>query len=138
MTERSSRMRLRSKKMPGGGESDLDADALPDRDAVLDFSSCGLWFGVIPGSIVVPNAVHFDVVIAGGALPGTNRSVIARFQSFFFDSFGREILIAFDNNGGVALGDNFSSPRCFGHLCAPPSQRDCFSPGYRWTDEHTH
>jgi len=73
---------------------------LPKGDAVLDFSGRGFGSGSTSG-IVVPYAVHFDVVVAGGALPGTNRSVITRFQSFLFDRFGREILIALDNDGAL-------------------------------------
>src|SRR6266481_7447403 len=97
----------------------LDAHALPESDAVFDFGGGGLRFGVIPGRVVVANAVHFNMVIVGGTLPGTNRSVLAGFQGFLLDGFERAILVAFDNDGGAAFRDDFSAPGCFGHLRDP-------------------
>src|SRR5437660_10816408 len=94
--------------------SDLDADALPERDTVLDLGGCGLRIGVIPGGIVIANAVHFDAVVVGCALPRANRTVVARIQGFFFDGFGRTIWVAFQNDGGVAFRDEFSAARGFG------------------------
>ncbi len=43
-------------------ELELDADAFPEGDAVLDFSGRGLRVRVIPGGVVVANAVHFEMV----------------------------------------------------------------------------
>jgi hypothetical protein len=42
--------------------------------------------------------------------------MIAWFQEFFFDRVQREILIALDNHGGVALRDEFAAPGCLSHF----------------------
>src|SRR6266513_3869036 len=104
---------------------DLDAHALPKGDTVFDFGGCGLWFGVIPGGIVIPNAIHFDMIVLGSALPRTDRVVIAGLEKFFFDTVGREILVALHHHRGVAFRDDFSTPRCFGHFARLPAQKDC-------------
>ncbi len=66
--------------------------------------------------VFVFHAVHFDVVIVSGPLPGADCRVLARFQEFFFDRVQREILIALDNDRGVALRDDFTSPGCLNHF----------------------
>jgi len=55
------------------------------------------------------HAVHFDVVIVSGPLAGADCRVLARFQEFFFDRVQREILIALDNDRGVALAMTLTS-----------------------------
>jgi hypothetical protein len=96
--------------------STFDANALPKRDAVLEFGSGRLRLGIIPGGVVVLHAVDRDVVVMGSAFPGANRGVIAGLQDFFFHRFGWEILVALDHDRGVALRDDFSAPGCFGHI----------------------
>src|SRR5438876_9656152 len=98
------------------GGSALDADAVPKCDAVLDFSGCGLRLRVVPSSVVVLHAVDCNMEIVGSALPRTDRSVIAGLEEFLIDTFGREILVALDNDGGAAFRDDFSAPGCFGHF----------------------
>ncbi len=51
-----------------------------------------------------------------GPLPGTDSGVLARFQEFSFDRVKREILIALDYHGDVALRDDFTAPRCLSHF----------------------
>src|SRR5712691_8649754 len=96
--------------------SALDADAVPKCDAVLDFSGCGLWLRVVPSSVIVLHAVDCHMEIVGSALPRADRGVIAGLEEFLIDTFGREILVALDNDSGGAFRDDFSAPGCFGHF----------------------
>src|SRR5260370_34867887 len=121
--------------MPGcAGGSVLDVDAVPKSDAALDLRGRGLRFGVVPSCVLVLHAVNGDMEIVGIALPRTNRSVIAGLQEFLFDTFGREIAVAFDNDSGVAFRDDSSGPGSLGHFYAPPAQKDCVPSEYRRAD----
>src|SRR5258708_1948759 len=121
--------------MPGwAGGSVLDVDAIPKSDASLDLRGRGLRFGVVPSCVLVLHAVDGDMEIAGIALPRADSCVIAGLQEFLFDTFGREIPVALDNDSGVAIRDDFSGPRSLGHFCAPPAQKDCFPSEYRRAD----
>jgi hypothetical protein len=53
--------------------------------------------------------------------------VAARLQEFLFDGIGREILVAFDNDSGVAFGDDFSAPERFGHVLRLRRRRIAFA-----------
>jgi hypothetical protein len=96
--------------------SSFDAHALPERNAALDFRGGGFWIGVIPGGVLIPHAVHFDVVIIRDAFPRTDGSVVARAKKFFFDRLDWKVLIPFHGHAGIALGNNFPAPRCFRHF----------------------
>src|SRR5260370_37498436 len=118
--------------MPGcAGGSVLDVDAVPKSDAALDLRGRGLRFGVVPSCVLVLHAVDGDMEIVGIALPRTNRSVIAGLQEFLFDTFGREIAVALDNDSGVAFRDDSSGPGSLGHFYAPPAQKNCVPSEYR-------
>src|SRR5437764_14739040 len=91
---------------------DLDAHAFPKGDTVFDFGGCGLWFGVIPGGIVITNTIHFDMIVLGSALPSTDRGVIAGLEEFFFDTVGRELLVALHHHRCVGFRDDCSTLRC--------------------------
>src|SRR5882762_9771362 len=117
-------MKWRSRKTPGcAGGSVLDVDAVPKSDASLDLRGRGLRFGVVPSCVLVLHAVDGDMEIAGIALPRADSCVIAGLQEFLFDTFGREIPVALNNDSGVAFRDDFSGPRSLGHFCAPPAQK---------------
>src|SRR5258706_13305566 len=121
--------------MPGcAGGSVLDVDAVPKSDAALDLRGRGFRVGVVPSWGLVLHAVDGDMEIVGIALPRTNRSVIAGLQEFLFDTFGREIAVALDNDSGVAFRDDFSGPGSLGHFCAPPAQKNCVPSEYRRAD----
>ena len=106
--------------------SSFDSHAFPERNAVLDFRGRGFWVGVIPGGVLIPHAVHFDMVIARRALPRTNGSVVARPEKFFFHRFQRKVLIPFHDHAGIAFGNHFSSPRRFRHF-VPPLRKVSFN-----------
>src|SRR5437879_11869961 len=101
---------------------DLDAHAFPKGDTVLDFGGCGLWFGVIPGGIVIANAIHFDMIVLRSALPRTDRGVIAGLEKFLVDTVGREILDAIHHHRSVAFRDALSTPPCLRCLERCPAQ----------------
>src|ERR1700720_2687831 len=52
-------------------ESDLDADAFPKGNAVLDFGGRGLWLRIVPRGVFFFHAIDFGMVVGRGALPGT-------------------------------------------------------------------
>jgi len=57
---------------------------------VLDFRGGRLGLRIIPGGVFVIHAVHFDVVIVSGPLPGADCRMFARFQEFLYDSVQRK------------------------------------------------
>jgi len=96
--------------------SSFDAHAFPEGDTVFDFHRSGLGLGIKPRSVFVLHAVHYDVVIVSGPLPRADRRVLAWLQEFLFDRVQREILIALNSHGGVALRDDLAAPRCLCHI----------------------
>src|SRR6267154_269155 len=96
--------------------SDFDAHAFPESNAVLDFSSGGFRFWVIPRGVFVLHAADADMVVMSSSLPRTDGSVLARPEEFRLNGIGREVLVALNNDRGVAFSDDFAAPRCFRHF----------------------
>src|SRR4029077_14727589 len=96
-------------------ESGLDAHSLPEGDAILDFGGGGFGVRIIPGGVFVFHAIDFEMVVVRGALPGAFASVRARPEEFLLHRFGGEILVPFDDDGAIAVRDDFSCPGCFRH-----------------------
>jgi hypothetical protein len=90
-------------------------DALPERDVILNLLCRRLGVGVKPCGIRIGFAVHLDVVVARGALPGTLRVFRARLEIFALDRVGRKVLIAFHFNGLVRFRKDRVFPDCFRH-----------------------
>ncbi len=96
--------------------SNFDSHALPKRNAALDFLGGRFWIGIIPGGVLIPHAVHLEMVIIRGTLPRANGSVSARPEKFFLHRFQRKVLIPFHDHAGIAFRDHFSAPRCIRHF----------------------
>src|ERR1700687_2446945 len=99
--------------------SGFDPHALPKSDPIFDLLGACFGLRVIPRGVVIPHAVHFDVVIMRGALPRALRRVAARLQKLFSHGIRREILVPFHNDGRAALRDYFPAPACLGHFHSP-------------------
>lgn len=83
---------------------------------VFDVSGCRFGIGVIPGRADVALAVNDDIVIAGNAFPGANGAAGVWLKIFLSDAVGWEIMVAFNDFGLIAFGDNDAIPDCFGHV----------------------
>jgi hypothetical protein len=106
-------VRVRTRLLAFAG---FDGYAFPKGDAALDFGGGGIWFGIVPGGVFIFHATHFEVVVVGRAFPRADGSVGAGFQDIFGDGVGRKVLIAFDNHGVVALGDDLATPNGSCHV----------------------
>src|SRR5688572_18067142 len=80
-------------------------DAFPECDPAFDF--LGLWFcvRVVPRRVGVGFAVDYNIVIAGCALPSADGVGFAWLKEFGFDRILRKIMIAFDDDRFVAVGE---------------------------------
>src|ERR1700693_3105879 len=97
-------------------ESDLNADAFPKGNTVLDFGGRGLWLRIVPRGVFVFHAIDFEMVVVRGTLPRTFAGVRARLEEFLFHGVSREILVPFDDDAAVAVRNHSSPPRSFRHL----------------------
>src|SRR5258708_2063302 len=104
-----------------GHPSCLDPAPFPKRDSASDFFRRGLGLGVIPGRIVVAHAIHFDMIIICGSLPGTNGSVVARLEKFFLHRPSRKILIPLHDGASIALCNDLAGPDRLWHNKFPQS-----------------
>jgi len=94
-------------------DSRLDLHALPEGDAIADLVGLGLGIGVVPGRIGMQLAVDQQREIARRALPGAGGLVIAEGHMVAVERIHREVVVAFDEHGVVALGDRDAVPGCF-------------------------
>src|SRR5690606_8114647 len=81
-------------------------DPVPEGDAAL--YRCGrlLRFGVVPGGVLVDLSIDDDIVVAGVALPGAMAVRTAGPEVLLPDRIWREVVIAFDDDRIVALGQD--------------------------------
>src|SRR6516162_4655509 len=93
----------------------LDRYALPEGNVASDGLSGGEWIGVVPGGILVRLAVHYHVVIAGLAFPGTCGVRTAGAEIFLPDGLRREVVVALHHNCLLALGDHGPIPDSLRH-----------------------
>src|SRR2546425_9845210 len=91
----------------------FDLDAAPEGNATLDFFGCGFRLGIIPGCILIDVSLNNDIVITCLALPGTNAMRAAFLKVLTIDGFRRKVMIAFNDNRLIALGEHGVIPNCF-------------------------
>src|SRR5580765_2853047 len=89
---------------------------MPEGDVVRDLLGRVLRLRVVPARIFVRLPVDHDVVVARRALPGTDRVRLALAHVLPVYRVGRKILIAFDLDRALALGEHRSVPRCTSHI----------------------
>ena len=74
----------------------LDCNALPKSDVALDVGGRFFSLRIEPRGVLVAFAVDDDVVVAGGALPGTDAAVLAGFEELFGDGGRWEVDVPLD------------------------------------------
>src|SRR6202034_366400 len=89
--------------------------ALPERYVVLDLRRGRLRIGVIPGSVGIALAVHFNIMVARRSLPRANALRLAGPQILGVHRARGKILVPFDCDGLVAFRQHRAIPRGFGH-----------------------
>jgi len=87
--------------------------ALPKRHPAFDIGSSVFGLGVVPGGVRVDVAMDVDGVVAGLALPGATGLVVAKADVFTLERGLGEVVVAFDHDGVVALGDDGVFPNGF-------------------------
>src|SRR6185295_10740241 len=92
-----------------------DRDAFPEGDPVPDPGGGGLGVRIIPSGVAIFGAVHLEMVIMGNALPRADRRRVAVAKQRGIDRVAREIMIAFDDQRVVAVGDRGAVPSRFHH-----------------------
>ena len=90
----------------------LDSDAVPERDQAFDALSelTGIW--VVPGRVAVHAVTNYNVVVAGHPFPVTGRVAVARPEMLHTHVGNGKVLIALDDNGIGALGQDGTLPGC--------------------------
>lgn len=73
----------------------------------------GFRLGIIPGCVSVPLVLDFDVVVAGLAFPPAGGVGGAVAEIFAAEAAGGEVMVAFDDDGIVALGEGDIVPGGF-------------------------
>src|SRR5213592_3942265 len=99
----------RSRSCPPGASRHslgLHLDAFPEGDIASDVLGRVLGRWVIPGGVLVDLAVYLHVVVAGLALPRAGRVRCAGLEMLPFDGIRREVVIAFDDDAGLAFGEH--------------------------------
>ena len=94
-------------------EHQAAVDALPERHAARD--TRGLWFrcGVVPRGVGIVVPVGGHGVVGGQPLPPAGRGGDARPDVPGLDGLGGEVVVAFDDDGVIALGDDRALPDGF-------------------------
>src|ERR1700685_731210 len=93
----------------------LDLHALPESHKPFNLVRGWLWLWVEPCRALIPFAVHFEVVIAGCALPRTNRVSRTGLEIFLLDRVRGKILVAFHFHALLGFSENRAFPYCFCH-----------------------
>ena len=81
----------------------LDLYAVPEGHTAPDLLRGFAGVRVEPGGVVVHRAFDDQVVVAGDPLPMADRVGFAGFEELGSDILEREVLVAFDDDGAVAL-----------------------------------
>src|SRR3954467_446847 len=92
-----------------------DGDVLPERDPVDDLGRRLLGLGVVPGGVLAAPAVVLEREVGRRALPRADRVRAAVADDVLADGGAREVVVALDDDGVVALGDRHAVPGGGGH-----------------------
>src|SRR5580698_3128231 len=102
---------------PGAAEQPLlDLHALPERDVPRNLLRRRFRLRIKPRRSRVPLPIHFKIVVTRRPLPRTHRVQITRLEIFLVNRLRRKILIPFDLNRPIALGQNRAVPHSFCHI----------------------
>ena len=74
------------------------------------------WVFVSPGGVFICFSFDFNAVVIGLSFPGAGAGGLGFFEKLHVERIGREILIAFDFYGFVALCEDLSFPCGGGHF----------------------
>src|SRR5690349_13083915 len=87
-----------------------DLHVLPERHPVGDLLGGVLGLGVVPDGVLALRAVQLQGVVGGGALPGADGVGARGAHDVVAQRLAREVVVALDDDGVVALGDHRSVP----------------------------
>jgi hypothetical protein len=105
---------MRPFKIQAGGLV-LDFDTLPEGDVTRDLLSGIFGRRIIPGRVVVGGAIDLNVVVARQPLPVAGGVHITGAEILALDRVGWEVVIAFDHDGLITLGEDCAVPNCLCH-----------------------
>jgi len=109
---------LRNKR----GRALADLHTLPERHVALDIGSRLFGLGVVPSGVRIQLTIDDERVIACLPFPRAAGFVIAKADELPVHGRLGKIMVAFDHDSGVALGDHGIFPNCF-HADAPLAVR---------------
>src|SRR5690242_8911126 len=92
-----------------------DFDAFPEGDVVLDVLGVVLGVGVEPRRVGIVLSIYTHGVIAGLAFPASGGVGLGLHQVLALDRVRREVVVAFDFDGLVALRQDGAIPHSFCH-----------------------